>query len=73
VSEAPEDVVAKFGADQSNGCAELPWAGSGYLLGDAFWSRRFGHDQVEAQAVNVVQRTIQMKDQHLRHHANGMI
>ena len=30
VSEAPEDVVAKFGADKSNGCAALPWAGPGY-------------------------------------------
>jgi hypothetical protein len=29
VREAPEDVLAQFGADKSNGCAELPSAGSG--------------------------------------------
>jgi hypothetical protein len=32
VREAPEDVVAKFSADKSNGCAELPSAGSGLFI-----------------------------------------
>jgi hypothetical protein len=29
VREAPEDVLAKFGADKGNGCGELPSVGSG--------------------------------------------